>query len=36
VSGTVLPLDLEKKVLYFPERTAIHGVGELFNNSRGL
>ena len=32
VSGTVLPLDLEKEVLHFPERTAIYGVGEFFNN----
>ena len=36
VSGAVLPLDLEKEVLHFAERTAIYGVGEFFDNARGL
>ena len=36
VGGTVLPLDLEKEVLHFPQRTAVYGGGEFFDNARDL
>ena len=36
VGGTVLPLDLEKEVLHFPQRTVLYGGGEFFYNARDL
>jgi hypothetical protein len=36
VGGTVLPLDLEKEVLHFPQRTVLFGCGEFFYNARDL
>jgi hypothetical protein len=36
VGGTVLPLDLEKEVLHFPQRTVLYGGGDFFYNAREL
>ena len=36
VGGAVLLLDLEKEVLHFPKRTAVHGSSKFFDNASHL